>query len=199
MPKNRIDAMELEKLEPVMVQAKNACIARHISFDDMLSLFDEEVHGKIRGAALADGVTHVVCFENLDLWSSHGGDRTAMVVGTQQSYPLAKVLQTPYFRLGGVPSRFQYPVAYASIEPLRAAQHELAIVDGAEVQAAAVLAEIAAEEKSEADAYKGQGGSFGGAGASGTFDAPGPSSPAPDLGSCGPDSSDTGGSGGSTE
>ena len=120
-----VSAQDLPALEPVMMQADNACTARHVSFDDFLKLFDEEVHGKIRGAALGPGVTHVVCLENLDTWSSRYGHRVALTVGIKPegkdvpTWTLEDVLGTKYFRLGDVPSRFQYPVCYAGVESLK--------------------------------------------------------------------------------
>lgn len=110
---------DLPELPSLLPQAQNATRARHVSLEDFMRLFDETVHGKIRGAALAEGATHVVCFENIDMWSSQLGHRTALVVGTKQSWTLEGLLGTPYFRLGDVPSRFQYPVAYASVDELR--------------------------------------------------------------------------------
>lgn len=118
---------DLPALEPVMRQAQNVVSAKHVSLADFLEMFDPEVHGKIRGAALGPGITHVVCLENLDIWSSQLGHRTALVVGVRPegaevpSWTLGDVLSKPYFRLGDVPSRFQYPVAYASVESLREA------------------------------------------------------------------------------
>lgn len=126
MEKKRIASQDLTEHAPVMTQADNVVIARHVSFEDFLTLFDEDVHGKIRGAALTPGVTHVVCLENLDFWSSRIGQRTALIVGEKQkgaeipTWTLKALLSTPYFRLGNVPSRFQYPVAYASVKELQA-------------------------------------------------------------------------------
>lgn len=118
-PEGYISARDLPELAPLMEQASNAVRARHVSLEDFFRLFDQDVHGKIRGAALADGATHVVCFENLDMWSSQAGARTALVVGAKQTYTLEQILRKPFSRLGDVPSRFQYPVAYADIATLR--------------------------------------------------------------------------------
>lgn len=114
-----ISAQDLPALDPLMEQAENAIKARHVSLDDYLKLFDPAVQGKIRGSALAEGVTHLVCFENIDMWSSMCGHRTSLAVGDKQTYTLEKVLKRAYARLGDVPSRFQYPVAYASVVPLQ--------------------------------------------------------------------------------
>lgn len=120
-----VAVQELPELAPVQEQAENVIRARHVSFEDYLRLFDESVHGKIRASALQPGITHVVCFEVLDLWSSNVGHRVSLVVGTKPegaeipSWTLDRVLGTPNFRLGDVPSRFQYPVAYADVQNLR--------------------------------------------------------------------------------
>lgn len=126
-----IHVKELLALPSLMEQAENVCIARHVSFEDYLRLFDEEVHGKIRGSALAEGVTHVVCFEVLDMWSSRAGQRQSLIVGSAQTFSLEKVLRTPYFRLGDVPSRFAYPVAYASVAELKQDLPAQGVVDKA--------------------------------------------------------------------
>jgi len=110
----RVAVEVLPELAAVTKQAENVCAATHVRFDDYLKLFDESVRAKIRGAALGDGVTHVVCLENLNAWSSQFGHRVSMIVGAKQSCTLNRVLKTPYFRLGGKPSQFCYPVAYAA-------------------------------------------------------------------------------------
>jgi len=53
--------------------------------------------------------------------SSNLGHRMSLAVGTEQTYTLEQVLGLPYVRLGDVPSRFLYPVAYASVEEVRKA------------------------------------------------------------------------------
>lgn len=121
-----VSASDLPELPGTVQQAENVVRVRHVSFEDFLKLFDEEVHGKIRASALQPGITHVVCFENLDMWSSNHGHRSSLVVGVKPagaeipSWTLERVLSTPHFRLGDVPSRFQYPVAYAEVSSLRA-------------------------------------------------------------------------------
>lgn len=109
------EAESLPKLEPIVEQAENVCRAVHASFEDYLKLFDPSVHEAIRKSCGQAGVTHVVCFECLDMWSSMIGKRTSMIVGSKQSYTIDKVLKTRFFRLGDLPSRFQYPVCYAAV------------------------------------------------------------------------------------
>jgi hypothetical protein len=79
---------------------------------EFFELFDPECHNAILAAAArypdAEGI---VCCEVLDLCSSQCGHRSALVVGPSNSWTLEFVATTP-FRLGDVPSRFQYPTAY---------------------------------------------------------------------------------------
>ena len=63
-------AQDLTALPVVMEQAKNVVTAKHVSLDDYLKLFDESVHDRIKASAKLEGATHLVCFENLDMWSS---------------------------------------------------------------------------------------------------------------------------------
>jgi len=85
---------------------------RELNEAEFLALFDESVRADIRRKGTGDGVEAVVCFENLDMWSSNLGHRTAMIVGPGCTYQLAQIETLPNFRLGDVPSRFQYPVAF---------------------------------------------------------------------------------------
>jgi hypothetical protein len=108
-------AADLPELPAAMEQEENVCKARHVAFDDYLQLFDESVRDLIRESAKADGVTHVVCMECLQMDSGHFGRRSSMIVGSKQTYSLKDILGTKYARIGDVPSRFQYPVAYAAV------------------------------------------------------------------------------------
>lgn len=83
---------------------------RQLPEEEFLALFDTSVHEAIKANAAKEGVEAVICFENLDMWSSQFGLRTAMIVGPSCTYQLATL--GPDFRLGDVPSRFQYPTAY---------------------------------------------------------------------------------------
>lgn len=124
-PEGWVSAQDLTEIWPLMEQVANATRARHVSLEDFLRLFNPDLHGKIRGAALAPGITHVVCLENLDMWSSRCGHRMALTVGVKPdgaetpTWTIEQVLKTPYFRMGDTPSRFAYPVAYAAVETLR--------------------------------------------------------------------------------
>ena len=98
-----------------MMLARNT--AKQITLAELLSMFDESVHDAIRRSAALEGATHVVVLEVLQMDSSMFGHRQALAVGdAPRSWTLDYVLDTPYFRLGDVPSRFSYPVAYAPVK-----------------------------------------------------------------------------------
>ncbi len=118
-----IHPTELDGLEEALPRNHDpVCECRHVSFADFLRLFDADVQPRILEAAKQDGVTHVVCMDNLDMWSSAFGTRTALIVGSKQTFTLAQVLQTSHFKIGATPSRFQFPVAYA--DPFRKEDNE---------------------------------------------------------------------------
>lgn len=85
-----------------------------LTMDDFLKMFHEDVWDKIKKACARKGVSHIVCCETLDFWSPHLGDRTAVIVGDGCTYKLEDFLK-PGARIGDVPSRFKYPVAYAAV------------------------------------------------------------------------------------
>jgi len=86
---------------------------RPLSMDEFLELFDPSVHDTIlKYAGRYPDAEAVVCYENLDMWSSHKGHRTARVVGPSNSATLEKAATE---RLGDVPSQFQYPVSYCDL------------------------------------------------------------------------------------
>ena len=87
-------------------------VLKKLTETEFLDLFDPSVHDAILASANRyKDCEAIVCFENLQMDSSCFGDRAALVVGPSNTYTLAKILE-PGARLGDVPSRFQYPVAY---------------------------------------------------------------------------------------
>lgn len=85
---------------------------KKLTLEEFLALFDPEVHDGIRAAiARYPDCEGIVCMENLQMDSSQFGARSALVMGPSNSWPLVKVKEAG-FRLGDVPSRFQYPTAY---------------------------------------------------------------------------------------
>lgn len=95
-----------------MIKHKVSGTVRELTEAEFLALFDPEVHEAIRANARKDGVEAVICMENLDMWSSQLGHRTALIVGPGCTFQLKQIETLPNFRLGDVPSRFQYPTAY---------------------------------------------------------------------------------------
>lgn len=90
---------------------------KQCSWSEFLELFDPSVHDRLRECARRDGVSHLVCFEVLDLWSSHLGQRTAMTVGPGCTYKDLDAVREG--RLGDVPSRFQYPTVYVDVAEVK--------------------------------------------------------------------------------
>ena len=88
--------------------------AKPITFEKLIEMFPVSVRLKLRRHAHREGVTHLVVFENLQRDSSEFGKRAALNVGPGCTYTLDSIL-TQSARFGAVPSRFQYPVAYAPV------------------------------------------------------------------------------------
>jgi len=86
---------------------------KEITLEQLFSHFDPEVHDAIRKAILRNNASHLVVFECLQMDSSNLGKRTALCVGPTCTYTLDHVINTPHFRIGDVPSRFEYPTMYA--------------------------------------------------------------------------------------
>lgn len=85
---------------------------RQLKETEFLDLFDPSTHNAILAAAARyPDCEAIVCFENQQMDSSQFGNRAALVVGPSNSRTLADCLKEGA-RLGDVPSRFQYPVAY---------------------------------------------------------------------------------------
>ncbi|MDE2097277.1 MAG: hypothetical protein KGL39_08550 [Patescibacteria group bacterium] len=88
---------------------------KEVSQTEFLRLFVPEVHQAILANAQKLGVEAVVCFENLQMASSHYGERTVLIMGAGCSYPLDQIQQG--IRLGQTPSTFQYPTTLWRIIP----------------------------------------------------------------------------------
>jgi hypothetical protein len=78
------------------------------SLDELKALFNPSVHGALE--QLARDARHIVVYENLDMWSSRFGHRTALKVGPGCS--VESLEQALEIWLGDLPSQRQYPVAY---------------------------------------------------------------------------------------
>lgn len=85
---------------------------RKVNEVEFLDMFDPSVHDQIlASAARYKDCEALVCFQKLDLSSSQRGQTTALVVGPSNTYKLSDIVK-PEARLGDLPSRFQYPVAF---------------------------------------------------------------------------------------
>ena len=84
---------------------------RELTLEEFWAQFDKEVRPMIEARAKTWQATAVVCFENLQLDSSCRGERTALVVGPNNT------CKTPQdcadMHLNDLPSQRQYPVSYA--------------------------------------------------------------------------------------
>lgn len=86
---------------------------RQVSWDHMIELADKSVRERLCTAADREGVAGMVMYEVLDMSSSQHGRRSFLVYGP--GCVSAKTLEEAIAgRLGDVPSRFAYPVAYWS-------------------------------------------------------------------------------------
>jgi len=83
---------------------------RELSKAEFLALFSPAVHHAIESAAKLPGTEVVVCFECLQLDSSHVGERVATVMGPGRTRP-TPALEQAGTKLGDLPSNFKYPVA----------------------------------------------------------------------------------------
>lgn len=82
---------------------------------EFYALFAPETQDELERKWVGDtGLTGFVCYENLQMDSSQFGTRTALAFGAGFSAPNPERAVEMYPRLGDVPSRFQYPVAYCS-------------------------------------------------------------------------------------
>lgn len=86
---------------------------KRISFEALLSEFDESVRPVIPARAQKLGATHVVVFENLDFCSSQLGKKTAVMVGPSCTYTSPEMCEGKW--LNDLPSQRQYPTAYAEV------------------------------------------------------------------------------------
>jgi hypothetical protein len=83
-------------------------VKRLNSLKDLMGMFDSSVHSALE--QLARDARYIVVYENLNLWSSRLGERTALRVGPGCSVPsLERAFE---IWLGDLPSERQYPVAY---------------------------------------------------------------------------------------
>lgn len=96
---------------PVYHNIVGGTLFRIPSKQDVLAyILNVEQRDQVERSMDREGVTAVVIFENLDMSSSGLGNMAAVMVGPEFTYKT--VAEAAAGRLGDVPSRFQYPVAY---------------------------------------------------------------------------------------
>ena len=86
---------------------------KEITWKELLSLFDPIVHDALTNPPASIGATHMVVFENLQLDSSHIGERTGVFVGTNCDFKTLAQVNGRWLK--DLPSQRQYPVAFAAI------------------------------------------------------------------------------------
>lgn len=86
---------------------------KEVTWDEFFELFDPEVHDAIRDSLRRFGSEYVVCFECLDMCSSHLGERTAMGVGPKNTYKTLEEVDGKW--LHDLPSQRQYAHRYAKV------------------------------------------------------------------------------------
>lgn len=64
-----------------------ASVAREVTWDRLLSLFDKKLHAKLEEWRTKTGAEAVICFENIQT-----GERSALLVGDGCEYDLAEAL-----------------------------------------------------------------------------------------------------------
>lgn len=89
---------------------------KQVVSSEFFKLLDPSVHEAVRQAITRCQATAVVLFENVDLCSSHLGERTAMVVGPTCTYKT--VADCEGHHLHDLPSMRQYPQVWCPAEEL---------------------------------------------------------------------------------
>ena len=80
---------------------------RRVDLATFLESFDPSVHERIGALLDRDGVSAVVCFENVCMDSSALGERTALIVGPSCTYKNVDACEGQW--LNDLPSQRQYP------------------------------------------------------------------------------------------
>jgi hypothetical protein len=85
---------------------------KQITLEQLLQMFDPEVHDTIQRLAQSEDTTGLVVFENLQMDSSQFSNRTAMVVGPTRTYKTVEACEGQH--LYDLPSQRQYATCYWS-------------------------------------------------------------------------------------
>jgi hypothetical protein len=89
-------------------------IPRRSSLLSILEKLSDDTVVKLKDSIKRTGATKVVLFENLDFSSSNFGLRTVLCVGPSCTYKTVEELHDHH--LGDVPSRFQWPTMWATVD-----------------------------------------------------------------------------------
>lgn len=81
-----------------------------LTFEKLLSLFDNTVHERLRELSKREDVAGFVVFENRQMDASSYGKRTAMIVGENCTYKTVEECEGKW--LNDLPSQRQYATAY---------------------------------------------------------------------------------------
>lgn len=93
---------------------------KRLTADEFIGQFDERVHNEIRRAIFwqyPDAIAFV-CFQNLDIGSTHSNQCTCLPIGPSCTYKAVE--DTEGKHLNDLPSQRQYPVSWCPIDELRA-------------------------------------------------------------------------------
>jgi hypothetical protein len=95
----------LELIHPVTGKLKELTMAQ------FLAEFNPDIHEAIGKVMAKLNTKGMVLFENMQMDSSRFAEKSALMVGGE-SLPDWEAVTAPGCRLGDVPSRFKYPVAF---------------------------------------------------------------------------------------
>ena len=83
-------------------------VAREVTWEKLLSLFDKTLHDKLEKWRQQDGIEAVVCFENIQT-----GERSALAVGPACTYQLEAALNGALAGKSGDAENGKIPIEYA--------------------------------------------------------------------------------------
>lgn len=78
--------------------------------EDFIALFPDDMHAALRVALTPEHISGATCYTNLQMDSSHYGERTAMVFGPTCTYKDPVSMAEGH--LGDLPSQCKYPTHY---------------------------------------------------------------------------------------
>jgi hypothetical protein len=88
---------------------------KQVSKIEFWGLFSPEAQDQLARKAAEEGITGFVCYECLQMDSSHFGKRAAVTFGPACSARSENEVLEIFPRLGSLPSNFQYPTQYCLI------------------------------------------------------------------------------------